>query len=122
MTESTTGGVRSRLPEAGKRIARALAGLVVVLGLAFAWALFTGDPDVATVGDCMAKDGPNDLRIVDCKNNGEAEFAVTGKVEDKSEADFKNGDVCAAYPQAGNAFWKGEKGKLGYVLCLSELP
>jgi hypothetical protein len=78
------------------------------------------DPDNASVGDCMARSGSTDMKRVSC-TDGSAAFVVAGKVENKTEADLgiSSGDICKPFPAAKSAFWRGEIGKKGYILCLA---
>jgi hypothetical protein len=91
---------------------------VVIVGV-FVGKQLTGDPDTAGVGDCMAGSSAENLKVVKC-TDAKAQYKVVGKVENKSQTDFSinSAGICKAYPTAESAFWKGERGGKGYVLCL----
>jgi hypothetical protein len=94
---------------------------VVVFGLVGFVARFaTGDPDIAKVGDCMSGTTAENLKVVKCTEAG-AQYKIVGKIDDKSQSDFNSnsGSICKPFPSAESAFWKGESGGKGYVLCLS---
>ncbi|HXV94721.1 MAG TPA: hypothetical protein VD813_15565, partial [Pseudonocardia sp.] len=76
-------------------------------------------PASAVAGDCVARVGDDDLRIVDC-GGGEAEFRVVGRLEDRTAADA-GAFACTEFPEATNVFWQGEPdpGATGFVLCLA---
>lgn len=115
-------GSRARSAASGivRRIAFAVVALAVVAGIGYGYDRFTGDPDVAGVGDCLAGAGANDLKVVEC-TDATAQHKVVGKVEGKTEAEFssKTTNVCEPYKETETGFWKGEPGKTGYVLCLA---
>lgn len=111
------------LASAGKSIAKriivAVVGLVVLGGAGFVYNQLSGAPSTAKVGDCMAGQNENELKVVDC-SDASAQWTVTGKIENKTEAEFtRDREICAQYQDAGSAYWEGERGKAGYVLCLS---
>ena len=61
----------------------------------------------------------DELTTIEC-TDATAEWKVAGKVRDKSEAEVDDpGAVCAAYPTFEVAYWEGERGGNGDVLCLS---
>ncbi len=104
----------------GLRIALQLVIGAVVFVLVGAVIKFaTGDPDIANVGDCMSGTSADDLKVVKCTEAG-AQYKIVGKVEDKTQSEFNSdsGSICKAFPTAESAFWKGEEGGKGYVLCL----
>ncbi|MFI0353049.1 hypothetical protein [Actinomadura sp. 9N407] len=84
------------------------------------WMASKSSPDMAAVGDCVARDGDSNIRIVDC-TDPKRQYEVVGKVPDKTQVQFSisSRTICKAYPQAKTAFWKGESGGDGYVLCLA---
>lgn len=92
-----------------------IAAVVIVIVLV----LRQSDPDSAKVGDCMAGSSAENLKVVKC-TDAKAQYKVVGKVENKSQTDFSinSAGICKAYPTAESAFWKGERGGKGYVLCL----
>ena len=108
--------------KAGGAVKRIVIYVVVaaVVGLGgLAWKYLSGDPTVATVGDCLIEAvDANDMKIVEC-TDATAAHKVVGKVEGKTEAEFMaSDDVCAAYPTAENGLWSGKPGAKGDVLCL----
>jgi len=103
----------------GLRIGLTLGVVVVVLIIGFVSKFLTGDPDTAKVGDCMSGSSAENLKVVKCAD-AKAEFKVVGKVDGKSQTDFNvsSTQICKPFPNAESAFWKGERGGKGYVLCL----
>ena len=98
-----------------------LAVLVVLVGgLAAlgAWAS-KGSPDAAKAGDCVSHPGGDDLKVVEC-TDASAAYKVLGRVDDTYKYQFDQGTktLCAPYQGTRSAFWRGEQGKQGYVLCL----
>ncbi|HEY0697919.1 MAG TPA: hypothetical protein VGD43_08930 [Micromonospora sp.] len=112
-------------PSKGKGILGRIIGAVVVFAVislgALAWKYISGDPDTAKVGDCLvAGDKEEDLTTTKC-DDAKAQYKVVGKIDNKTEAEFNASSVsnpCEAFPTAESAFWKGEKGGTGYILCL----
>lgn len=105
-------------------IVKRLIGVAVVFGVitigGIAWAYLSGAPETAKVGDCLSGQSAEELKTVDCGDPAAA-HKVAGKIEDKTEVEFNVSDVetlCSAYPNTQNAYWEGEKGGKGYVLCL----
>jgi hypothetical protein len=109
-----------------KRTRRAVALTILVLvvgGLVYAALQAHGtNPDEAKIGDCMAHGDGDDIKIVSCTGSSAA-FKVVGKVENKTQPQFDldSASICKPFPTAKTAFWKGEIGKAGYVLCLSPI-
>lgn len=101
-------------------IGLSLIGLVLVIIAAGSWWARQDDPDSAAVGDCVARDGADSVKVVDCTDPASA-FKVVGKVDDKTQAQFSagSGSICKPFKGAKSAFWKGESGGSGYVLCLA---
>jgi hypothetical protein len=62
----------------------------------------------------------NDAKVVDC-TAAEAAYKVEGRLENKTEAEAKNQDVCAAYDTAEYVYRAIPSGGKGYVLCLSQI-
>lgn len=118
--ENSGGKLRSGIVGVGRRIVGAVIAIAVIAGLGYAYDRFTGDPDVAGVGDCLVGAGADDLKVVEC-SDATAQHKVLGKVDGTSEASFNGSggaQVCAPYAETESAFWKGEKSGKGYVLCL----
>lgn len=108
-------------PRRKKRSVGLIALAVIVLGLiAAGYFLQKGSPDYAAVGDCVAGNSSEALRVVEC-TDPEVTYKVVGKVEDKSQFEFhtSSATICKPFPEARSAFWKGERGGSGYVLCLA---
>jgi hypothetical protein len=105
-----------------KRIAVYLIGAAVIAGGAIGWKYISGDPDTAKVGDCIAGEVADDMKVVDC-GDAKAAHKVVGKVDGKTqqEADQDGQTICGPFPTASSIFWSGEKGGKGYVLCLEDL-
>ncbi|WP_141576663.1 hypothetical protein [Actinomadura sp. WMMA1423] len=113
---------RARRGRAAKRI----AGLVLLLAVVGAVVLVRvaagkSAPETAQAGDCVARDGDG-VKVVKCTDSTAA-FKVVGKVEDKTRVQFSLGSetICRPFEGATSAFWKGEVGGEGYVLCLGRL-
>jgi hypothetical protein len=95
--------------------------IAIVAVIGFASKFFTGDPDTAKAGDCMSGTSAQNLKVVKCTEAG-AQYKVVGKVSDKSQSEFNSNSesICKPFPSAESAFWKGESGGKGYVLCLGQ--
>lgn len=108
----------------GKRRIIALVVLVVVLGgigIA-AYSSSKSSPDAAKVGDCVSKTGDNSVKKVGCTDSS-ATYKVVGKVPHKTQVDLSlnSATICKPFPTAQSAYWRGEVGKEGYILCLAPL-
>jgi hypothetical protein len=103
-----------------RRIVLIVVAVAVIGVLAFVGRMVTDDPDVAGVGDCLAGVSAEELKVVGCTET-EARYKVAGKVDGKSQAEFRSSssDICKPYRGAIRAFWKGTPGGNGYVLCLA---
>lgn len=101
-----------------KRLVIGVVAVVVLAVAGYAVNLALGAPSTASVGDCMAGTNERELKVVDC-GDPSAQWTVTGKIENKTEAEFTSDrNICAAFQEAGSAYWEGKRGKAGYVLCL----
>jgi hypothetical protein len=103
-----------------RRVVIGLVVVAVIAVLAFIGRLVTDNPDVAGTGDCLSGGSAAELKVVDCADAG-AEYKVVGKVDGKSQADFRTGGAsfCRPFQGATRAFWKGTVGGNGYILCLT---
>jgi hypothetical protein len=101
------------------RIVLPIAVIAIIAVIGFVSKFVTGDPDTAKVGDCMTGTTAQNLKVVKCTEPG-VQYKVVGKVEDKSQSEFNisSAQICKPFPNAESAFWKGESGGKGYVLCL----
>lgn len=110
----------------GKGIIGRIVGIVVVILVVLVGTIIykyaTGAASTANVGDCVSGSvaNANDTKVVDC-TDAKATGKVVGKVDGKTEADFqtKTEEICKPYPTAETAYWEGESGKKGFVLCLA---
>jgi hypothetical protein len=103
---------------AGRAIVILVVVLVVVGGIAAAGWYFSRDAaNNAKVGDCVQQQGSDDLKVVDC-GSADADFKVVGRVEDKTQSEASQG-ACDGFADAEQAYWEGEPGKKGLVLCLA---
>jgi hypothetical protein len=110
---------------AGKMRNRRIIALVVLLlvvagvGIA-AWSSSKSSPDAAGVNDCVSKSGSDSVKKVSCSDSSAA-YRVVGKVEHKTQVDvsLSSATICKPFPNAQSAYWRGEVGKSGYVLCLA---
>lgn len=100
-----------------RKIGRWVALLVIACGVGGAvWYGTHTAPASANVGDCVAQTGSDSLAKVSCTDKG-AQFRVDGRLENKTMVDASL-DACSAFPKATSAYWEGESGKPGLVLCL----
>ncbi|RJL31196.1 hypothetical protein D5H75_19195 [Bailinhaonella thermotolerans] len=100
------------------RIVAALVGLIVVGVGGFVIKNLTGDASTAKVGDCMSREGRDEVKVVEC-SDPKAVFTVGAKIEGKTETEFSTDErICAAAPGATQRYWQGKRGRAGYVLCL----
>ena len=103
-------------PRKGK-IGRVIALIVIVGGIGGAvWYGTHTAPASAAVGDCVTQTGSDSLAKVSCGDKA-AQFKVDGRLDNKTMVDASL-DACAAFPKATSAYWEGEQGKPGLVLCL----
>ncbi|MEU8120554.1 hypothetical protein AB0C21_17740 [Spirillospora sp. NPDC049024] len=112
---------RARKGRAAKRIAGLVFLLAIVGALVLVRIATKNAPESAKAGDCVARDGDS-VKVVRCTDSNAA-FKVVGKVENKTQVQFSVGSstICRPFPGATSAFWKGEVGGEGYVLCLGRL-
>ncbi len=98
-----------------------MVALVIFAGLgAGGWYLGRSEPTNAAVGDCVTPVGADDVSVVGCKDPT-AQFVVEGRLEDRTMIDAGL-FACAAFPRTTSAFWQGERGATGVVLCLAPVP
>ena len=99
------------------KIGRWVALLVIAGGVGGAvWYGTHAAPTTEGVGDCLAQTGGNQLTKVSCGDKS-SRFRVLGKLENKTVVDATL-DACSAFPTATSAYWEGESGQRGLVLCL----
>lgn len=99
------------------KIGRWVALLVIAGGVGGAvWYGTHAAPTTEGVGDCLAQTGGNQLTKVSCGDKS-SRFRVLGKLENKTVVDATL-DACSAFPTATSAYWEGESGQSGLVLCL----
>lgn len=106
-----------------KKVISIVIGIVVVavIGFGVRAAIDYFDKDAANkakVGDCVAQEGSDDVKVVEC-GSSDADFKVVGRVEDKTQAEAGI-SACGPFVEQGaeQAYWEGERGKKGLVLCL----
>lgn len=104
-----------------KRAIVILVVLVVVVGGLVALGIFLNRDAAssAKVGDCVSQEGSDDLKVVKC-DSADADFKVVGRVEDKTQTEAGL-NACGPFVEQGaeQAYWEGEPGKKGLVLCLA---
>ncbi|HEY0812205.1 MAG TPA: hypothetical protein VGE11_02910 [Pseudonocardia sp.] len=101
-----------------RKIGRWVALLVIAGGVGGAvWYGTHTAPATAAVGDCVAQTGSDNLAKVGCGDKS-AQFKVVGRAENKTMVDASL-DACTAFPTATSAYWEGDNGKPGLVLCLA---
>lgn len=93
--------------------------LVVGIGVGV-WFARKGDPDAAAVGDCVSRSGGESVKVVEC-TDAKATYKIVGKVNNKSQVEFSinSSKICKPFAESKSAYWKGESGGKGYVLCLA---
>jgi hypothetical protein len=117
------GGLPVPPPPVAKKKSKAglIVLIVIVLGLIglgiVGYAASRNDAQNAKVGDCLVGQSDSTIKKVDCSKPHD--WTVVGEFKNKSESDA-SGDAChAAFATAEAAFWWGEAGKKGDVLCLA---
>ena len=101
-----------------RRIITIVVALVVIGALAAVGAYLNRDAaSKAKVGDCVQQSGSNDLKVVKC-DDANADYKVVGRVDDKTQTEASL-SACDPFPDAESAYWEGEQGKKGLVLCLA---
>lgn len=120
---ATSGGPTGETPAKGNksRQRKVLVIFLIVVVAIFVAIYFAtrSNADNAKVGDCVAQDGENSVKVVKC-DDPSAAFKVVGRVENQTEDDAVE-SACDPYADKGaeQAFWEGEDGKPGLVLCLA---
>ena len=124
---ATTNGALAPVPAALARrskrrqlIVLSVFLVAVVAFFGFVYAATRHNPGTAKVGDCVRQTGADAVRVVACADS-RAEFKVVGRVENKTEVD-PSLNACDPFADLGatQAFWSGQAGKTGYVLCLAK--
>lgn len=118
-------------------IVGAILAIVVIAGLKFGLASTIGgyfnkdETADAKAGDCIAdlpevtgtkQEKADGAKVVECTST-DAAYTVVGRVNDQSEAQAKAGTACDQFFQndeEGYIFSGIERGKSGYVLCLTK--
>ncbi len=93
-----------------------IVALFVVVLVLVGYVASRDDASKAKVNDCLAGQDEKSLKKVDCAKAHD--WKVVGKIDDKSETEFDE-NTCAAYQESTAAYWWGDKGKKGSVLCLA---
>jgi hypothetical protein len=109
-------------PQSKKGQKVVLAVFALVIGFV-AFAVYYGSkssPDFASVGDCVARGSGSSVTVVECTDS-KSEYKVVGKVPGKTQVQFNinSSSICKPFPEAKTAYWRGESGGKGYVLCLA---
>jgi hypothetical protein len=95
--------------------------LAVVGGtVALVWQFITGMPEQkaqAQVGDCMVGADGGRFEIVDCADQSAA-FTVVGRVDGRPQGEAAEACKTFASPAPERAYWEGQQGAAGVVLCL----
>jgi hypothetical protein len=106
----------------GGALLKRLLGVLVVVGLGIAFALYRASGATAPkVGDCIDHVSGNEIRVVEC-TDAAVDMKVIGVVGNQTEAQFDNDESCAAFPDTDASYFEsGGRGVTnGYVLCLVE--
>lgn len=112
----------SRAKAAGGAVLKRILGVLVVVGIGIAFAIFRASGATAPkVGECIDHVGGNEIKVVACTDPA-AEMKVVGVVGNQSEAQFDSDESCKAFPEhMASYFESGGRGvSNGYVLCLAE--
>jgi hypothetical protein len=102
------------------RLLISIGVVVVIVIIGIVGRILSNDPDKAAVGDCMSGTTAENLKVVKC-TDANAQYKVVGKVNGKSQTEFNTNsrEICGPFQGAESAFWKGERGGDGYILCLA---
>ena len=112
----------SRAKAFGGGVLKRIIGLLVVVGIGIALALFKASGATAPkVGDCIDHVKDNEIKVVECTNPA-AEMKVIAVVGNQSEAQFDSNESCRPYPETDASYFEsGGRGVTnGYVLCMVE--
>ena len=99
-------------------LALALVGGTVAL----VWLFVSAKPEPeARVGDCMISAADGRYELIDCADQSAA-FSVVGRLDGRMQADAA--EACKTLKEAApeQAYWKGNAGEPGVVLCLKRKP
>jgi hypothetical protein len=101
-------------------IGLALLGVAIAVPWLAGFVVGTSQPDTASIGSCVARDGAASISPVKCGDPA-ATYKVVGKVTGRTHAQFSvnSRQICERFPNAKSAYWKGAPGGIGYVLCLA---
>jgi hypothetical protein len=106
-----------------RKLLFAAIGLIAFIVIGTVWSVMSGDPSIASTGDCLIGQSSDDIKVVDC-GDAAAEWTVLDEVETVRDDDFdaagENYTGCAAHPTVEAWFWSGE-GHNGDVLCLEPI-
>ncbi len=103
----------------GRALIGPIFGIVIIVAAAVVWFLNRDDATNAEVGDCIREEGSDELTIVDC-DDPSAQWEVVGiESEEQTYDEFMaDPDTCSAFSEAEQAWWYGEVGEEGLVLCV----
>jgi hypothetical protein len=113
-----------RRRRSGKKLALklVLTGVSAIIAFLVVSALLTDDtaPKSAAPGDCVAREGTSSIKVVKC-GSADSAYKVVGKVPGKTHAQFSvsSSRICSVFKGAKSAYWQGEVGGTGYILCLA---
>jgi hypothetical protein len=100
----------------------AVAWLIILLlaaaGAGAAYYFRQIDPQRAKVGDCVKQTGGDSIEVTEC-SDGDADFTVVGRIENKTSIDAGL-FACSDFDAATSSYWEGEEGEKGTVLCLAK--
>jgi hypothetical protein len=106
-----------------RKLLVAAIALIAFIVIGTVWSVMSGDPSIASTGDCLIGQSSDDIKVVDC-GDAAAEWTVLDEVENVRDDDFdaagENYTGCAAHPTVEAWFWSGE-GHNGDVLCLEPI-
>ncbi|RBY85915.1 hypothetical protein [Blastococcus sp. TF02A-26] len=93
-------------------------GAVVLVAAALALFVFFGSNE-AEVGDCVKAEGIDEIEIVDCDDNADGKVIGLGD-DEVSFSDYQSDPFsqCAEFEETIGAFWQGEEGEDGTVVCV----
>ena len=99
------------------KIRTVVIALVIVVVAPIAYFASQSQPSAAEVGDCMAGQDEDSLKVVEC-TDPTAEWEVVGRIE-TADSGQTTEVACAAYPQADASYWQESSRGSGFTLCLA---
>ncbi|MFT4109841.1 MAG: hypothetical protein QM633_09540, partial [Propionicimonas sp.] len=95
-----------------------IVGILVVGGVIAG--LLSFNVSATKVGDCLAQDGTDSVKSVQC-DSGDADYQVVGVIPNTNQPIRGLSNPCEDYSDATSYYWEGREGSSGTLLCLKEL-